>query len=142
VGASRAGDLLGAAVAQGVVFLPMALHDRGDVLLALAAALSVAAFLLAFRLQRGYVQALARGLVKRAVHLELSEATDSLTRSTLLKTLQISKPVQRVIGQRTPPDSPHNELSYILTGQSQDLELPEATRARALRSRDPETVRS
>ncbi|HTM01765.1 MAG TPA: Npt1/Npt2 family nucleotide transporter [Candidatus Omnitrophota bacterium] len=162
VGASRAGDLLGAAVAQGVVFLPMALHDRGDVLLALAAVLSVAAFLLAFRLQRGYVQALARGLVRRAVHLELSEATDSITRSTLLKTLQISKPVQRVhveggvatagtaagaggrsgpIGQRTPPDSTRNELSYILTGQSQDLELPEATRARALRSRDPETVR-
>jgi len=162
VGAMRAGDLLGAAVAQGVVFLPMALHDRGDVLLVLAVVLSVAAVLLAFRLQRGYVQALARGLVRRAVHLELSEATDSLTRSTLLKTLQISQPVHRVhveggvaaagtaaraggrsgpIGERTPPDSSRNELSYILTGESQILELPEATRARALRSREPETVR-
>ncbi|HET7498534.1 MAG TPA: hypothetical protein VFM00_09560, partial [Candidatus Eisenbacteria bacterium] len=172
VGASRAGDLLGAAIAQAVVFMPMALASRGNVLLALAVALSGVAFFLTLRLQRGYVLALARGLVTRAVHLELSEATDSITRSTLLKTLQISRPVERARVEggvqraarveggapraarteggvqeaataRGTTSSSHTELRYILTGQNQPLEdeSPEAQRARALRSRDLETVR-
>ena len=91
VGASRAGDLLGAAIAQGVV---MALAPAKEtILFAIAAGLFAIAFLVAVRLQRGYVDALERGLVSRAVRLEIADATDSITRSTVLRTLGLPRAV-------------------------------------------------
>lgn len=130
VGGSRVGDLVGAGIAQSIVLVAAPVH--GAILLGLAIALCVATFLVAYRLQRGYVDALARGLVTRAVHLELSDATDSITRSTLLRTLGIRRTDvltrSGALGHAEAPAEPTPE------------ETEEARRARALASRDPAIV--
>jgi ATP:ADP antiporter, AAA family len=84
VGASRIGDLLAAAVGQAAW---MWLAHPGVILSAIAAMCSLAGTWIALRLHAGYSQSLARGLVSRAVQLDLSEVRDSATRSTILKTL-------------------------------------------------------
>jgi len=85
VGASRMGDFLAAAVGQAVVMISM--PHSGMALSAIAAVCSLVGAWIALRLHAGYSQSLARGLVSRAVQLDLSDVRDSATRSTILKTL-------------------------------------------------------
>jgi len=85
VGASRTGDFLAAGIAQGVVMLAMPM--QGTALLLGAIVLAAAAAIIAWRLHSGYIDALARGLVTRAVQLDLHTVQDGVTRSTLLQTL-------------------------------------------------------
>lgn len=129
VGGSRLGDLLGAWIGQVAVTVAM----PGFALPAAAIALSAAAYAVAHRLQRGYVDALARGLVTRAVHLELSDTADTITRTTLLRTLGLRTETvdlsrTRALGHRAETEAPAEDTA-------------EARRARALASRDPATVR-
>jgi AAA family ATP:ADP antiporter len=85
VGASRVGDFLAAAIGQ-VVVMAMA-SGRGVILTTIATLCSVAGTWIALRLHGGYSQSLARGLVSRAVQLDLSEVRDRTTRTTVLQTL-------------------------------------------------------
>jgi len=85
VGGAKLGDILAAGLAQAVHLL--AFPSPGAVLLAIAATVSIAALIVAIGLHAGYVRALERGLVSRAVQLDLSEVFDSTTRSTVLRTL-------------------------------------------------------
>ncbi len=85
VGASRVGDMVAAGIAQAVLLLAMPL--QGTALLIGALILSVIAVGIAYRLQDGYVQTLERGLVSRAVQLDISAVQDVTTRTTVLRAL-------------------------------------------------------
>ena len=87
VGTSRLGDIVAAGLAQAVLLIGISLRQQGRAILFLAAAISILGFVLALRLHRGYVSALARGLVSRAVQLDIAEVRDNVTRSTVLQTL-------------------------------------------------------
>ena len=145
VGASRIGDVLAAAIGQAVVFAAM--PHAGVLLSAIAAICSAAGAWIAYRLHAGYSQSLARGLVSRAVQLDLSDVRDSTTRSTVLRTLgplalsQILK-VQEGEGTATPRPAagrgePDAETSTATAGFEED---PELARIRGLHSRDPGRV--
>lgn len=86
VGAARGGDFLGAALVQAALFAVGAGRAPLPVLL-LATGLCGLAVAVALRLHAGYVRELESGLVSRAVHLDLSEVHDSLTRSLVLRSL-------------------------------------------------------
>ena len=119
VGASRSGDLLAAGIAQGIVLFSMPL--QGTVLLTIATVLSAAGVLVAWRLHGGYVLALARGLVSRAVHLDLSSVTDSTTRNTLLLTLGAHVPARpRTDDEDTAEEDAAGELLRIRDLLSRD----------------------
>jgi AAA family ATP:ADP antiporter len=128
VGAARVGDLISAAVAQGV--LAVSLFHAPAILTALALVVSVAAAFAAFRLGGGYVRSLERGLRSRAIELDLSEVRDATTRVVMLRTLdplEFSRilPAGRAAGPAAKgrPEAPHAE------------------RIGAFRSSDPEQVR-
>ncbi|HLQ67197.1 MAG TPA: HEAT repeat domain-containing protein [Candidatus Limnocylindrales bacterium] len=128
VGASRAGDLLAAGIA-GALVLAMPLKGMGNVLFAIAAALSVCGVVVALRLHGGYVQALANGLISRAVRLDLAHVMDSTTRETLLRTIGAHKIERHHAG----PDED--------TGEDPAAEL--LLRIRGLRSPDvPKVLRA
>ncbi|HEV8129512.1 MAG TPA: hypothetical protein VGQ14_07630 [Candidatus Eisenbacteria bacterium] len=86
VGASRVGDILAAAIGQVVVFVTVTGH-RGVILTTIATIGSLAGTWIALRLHSGYSQSLARGLVSRAIQLDLSEVRDRTTRTTVLQTM-------------------------------------------------------
>jgi len=85
VGAARAGDLIAAGLAQGV--LAIAAYRTPYFLTALALVFAIAAAWVAVRMNQGYVRSLERGLRSRAVELDLSEVRDGMTRSIMMKTL-------------------------------------------------------
>jgi AAA family ATP:ADP antiporter len=86
VGAARAGDFLGAALIQAVL-MAVGMRHAPVALVVVVVGVSAAALVVAYRLHGGYVRALERGLVSRAVHLDVSDAPDALTRSTILRSL-------------------------------------------------------
>jgi AAA family ATP:ADP antiporter len=145
VGASRLGDFLAAAIAQVVVLLSMS--QSGRILAALAAICSVAGAWIAYRLHAGYSQSLARGLVSRAVLLDLSDVRDSTTRSTVLRTLgplALSQILRMPEGEGTATprptagrQEPDGEGPTAAKGIAEE---PELARIRGLHSRDPGRV--
>ncbi len=111
VGGTRLGDALGSSVALGLAaLLPLALADR--VGLGLAAALGLVALVLARRLERGYVDALAESV--RSGALRLDGPVDPATRS-LLSSIDIDR-------------------ATLARAQPTDVRF-------ALASRDPEKIR-
>ncbi|HEU4724791.1 MAG TPA: MFS transporter [Candidatus Eisenbacteria bacterium] len=84
VGAARAGDFLGAALIQSVL-LAAGMASAPVAILVIVALACAGSLVVASRLHAGYVGALERGLVSRAVHLDLSEVHDATTRSMLLQ---------------------------------------------------------
>ena len=127
VGVDRTGDILGAGVIQ--ILLWMAVGRQLGTLLGLAVVCSSAALMLAHRLSRGYVTALEQSLLNRAVELDIEDAQDWQTRTVLLKTLQHRTASRSVSGQPKP-----DAAASVTT----ELEVQDI---RALRSRDPDTVR-
>ena len=67
------------------LFLVLAPGRYGAILLS-ACACSVVAFLLAIHLRKGYVLALEKSLVNRAIELDPALVEDSTTRSLLMQT--------------------------------------------------------
>jgi AAA family ATP:ADP antiporter len=83
-------DRLGDAVAGGVlrlVLLGVVPAARASVVLWLMMICAAAAVVFASRLNRGYINALEKGLLQRAVDLDLAEVQDLTTRTAMLKTL-------------------------------------------------------
>ncbi len=91
VGVDRLGDALGAGITQ--LFLLLNLAAASNRILLTVVALSAAGAVIALRLDRGYVQALEKSLLTRAVELDLSDVQDTTTRSIVSVTLA---PVPRV----------------------------------------------
>jgi len=89
VGADRAGEAVGAA---GVSLLLVLAPGRQGPILALACAMSIISLLLAMRLRGGYLHALEKSLVERAIELDLSLVEDSATRSVLMQSVELGLP--------------------------------------------------
>jgi len=89
VGADRAGDAVGAA---GVSLMLVLAPGHYGPILALACAIAMMALIVASRLQRGYLQALEKSLVDRAIELDPSMAEDSATRSVLMESINLPLP--------------------------------------------------
>jgi len=86
VGFDRLGEIVGGGAIR--LMLMLAPTAQYSAILSLAIACSAVAILVASRLNRGYVQALERSLLHRAVELDLSEVEDVTTRTTMLRTLR------------------------------------------------------
>jgi hypothetical protein len=91
---------MGDAIGAGAVSLFLALvpgHYGG--ILAAAGACSVVALGLAFHLRTGYVQALEKSLVNRAIELDPAMVEDVTTRSILMQTVVMQGPAQSPLPQ-------------------------------------------
>jgi MFS family permease len=89
VGADRAGDAVGSA---GVGLMLVLAPGRHGPILGLACIMSVIALLLARRLRRGYLDALEKSLVERAIDLDPSLIDDSATRSVFMQSIEMKFP--------------------------------------------------
>jgi AAA family ATP:ADP antiporter len=83
----RMGDVLGGAASQ--VFLALGGMFAWNGILIITVGLAVLAMYVTRQLQRLYVQALEKGLVNRAIELDVNTNNELLTRSLLLKTLSL-----------------------------------------------------
>jgi MFS family permease len=98
VGADRAGDAVGSAG----VSLMLALSPRHyGPILALASGISMIALLFVARLRRGYLHALEKSLVERAIELDPSLAEDSATHSVLMRSIEMPLPLVPLEAPRT-----------------------------------------
>lgn len=137
VGTARAGDIIAAALAQ--VVLLVGLEGRqGTVLLLMAALISTVGFFIALGLHRGYQTALARGLVSRAVQLDIRDVQDSTTRSTVLQTLG---PLALSQILQIPRKSAGTGSTATLRVEPDGEAAAELARIRDLHSRDAARVR-
>jgi hypothetical protein len=125
VGFDRLGDAIGGAAVTLLILLPMT--QQANAILAGAVACSLAALVVASRLNRGYIETLERSLIDRAVELDLDDVEDITTRTAVLRTLQTSQFLQR-------PSRPAPEQSS--GSHSVALADPEIRKILALRSRD------
>jgi len=87
VGFDRLGDALGGGLISLVILLPVA--SQYNAMVALAIFSGGLSLVVARRLNRGYIQALERSLVNRAVELDLSNIEDITTRTAVFKTRQL-----------------------------------------------------
>jgi hypothetical protein len=136
VGTARLGDMLGAGLVQAALVLLAAGADRAILLAALGC--SALAMVVALGLHAGYVRTLEKSLLSRAVQLDLDDVGDATTRSTVLQTVG-SLALSQFL--RLPmPEDPTATSRREAPRSSRPTEDPEATRARALGSRDPLAV--
>ncbi len=135
VGGVRIGDMVAAGLAQAVIAL--SLPSPGVALLALSAGASVTSLAVAMALHSGYSRTLRRALISRAVQLDLAEAHDSITRSTILNS---------VVALRVPlsglDESGATGVSQTIPGLGgpSGSTDPDEPRSRDLRSRDARRV--
>jgi hypothetical protein len=130
VGFDRLGDAIGGSLIKLVLMLGPVLAGRS--LLGLAIVISAAGFVVAIRLQEGYVRVLKKSLLSRAVELDVSDVEDRTTRTTVMETVRLDVGTFAADSPRLARDAdpPHGELAEI------------AARLAALGSGDPERVRS
>jgi hypothetical protein len=139
VGVERVGDAVGGAL---VALVLLAGAAASAILLGGAVALSLAGVWVARRVQRSYVEALERGLVARAIELDLDEVRDRTSRETLMQTMHRVAPLESsviampvVAGKSAvPTPAPPRAASEALD--------PLLARAAALRSGDAAAVRA
>jgi ATP:ADP antiporter, AAA family len=127
----RLGDVLGGAASQIFLSLGGAFAVKGILLVSVG--LAAAALYVTQQLQKLYVSVLEKGLLERAIELDVSTTNELMTRSILLRTLSIKT------------TSTSNE-----SGQREELKLAEShptvvdpvvQRLAQLRSGNPEVVR-
>jgi ATP/ADP translocase len=137
VGFDRLGELIGAGAIALALALPLAAST--PVMLVLAILASGIALFFAARLNRGYIGALERSLLNRAVELELSEVTDITTRSVMLKTLWASRTMVQPVAQPLPEKA----ATVSVPAASHTIALhadPEVQKILTLRSRDRQAI--
>jgi hypothetical protein len=103
VGADRLGDALGAGITQS--FLWLGVQTASNRILMTVTGLASVAFLLALRLDKGYVQALEQSLMHRAVELDMDEVRDTTTRAVMLSgvaALPVAAPERNAAVARPP----------------------------------------
>ena len=134
VGVDRLGDAAGGGLIRVLLALGPALQR--DAILIAAIVCSAGALVLTGRLKRGYVQTLERGLLGRAIELDVSDAGDATTRTAMWRTLSGTWSL----------DAPQlRALERLAATRQSDTSGAGATDAdhaqiAALRSRDPERV--
>jgi AAA family ATP:ADP antiporter len=117
VGADRLGDAAASGLIPLLLFAPPAIQRSAIVWVGIAC--SALALVLARRLNRGYIQALERSLLDRALDVDLSDVEDRTTRETILRTLH------RPTGVTGKPPSVDADVVAILALRSGD---PDAAR--------------
>ena len=100
VGADRLGDAAGAGIVQLAIWLGPALARTE--LLAGAIVLAAAAAAISSRLDRAYTRVLERGLLDRAIELDLADIHDSTTMSAVLRTYH----PRQTLSRSDPPSAP------------------------------------
>src|SRR5207247_9618292 len=124
-------DRLGDAVAGGLlrlVLFSVAPAARSSTVLSLTIICAMVAFLFASRLNRGYIDALEKGLLQRAVDLDLAEVEDLTTRTAMLRTLGRTHPdVAPTVGEREPRTS---RVATVPASVDADLQAIAALRRR------------
>jgi hypothetical protein len=128
VGFDRLGDALGAGLISLAILLP--LTRQYHTILALAIASGGLALVVAQRLNRGYIDALERSLVNRAVALDLSNIEDITTRTAVFRTRQLT------MSLATGPVSP-GEIAAQTAAAIDDTDVQQIV---ALRSRNRDRV--
>jgi hypothetical protein len=135
VGVDRTGDIVGATLTQQVLRIPQ--PGQTTVLLSLAMGCAGVALLIASRLTRGYEKALETSLLSRAVELDLSQAEDLTTRTTLMRTLRTSKTATSA--------TTHSELGTRRQGERPSASAPivdsDIQQIMMLQSGDGESIR-
>ncbi len=126
VGADRAGDAIGSA---GVSLMLVLSPGRYGPILALASGISIVALLLAARLKQGYVHALEKSLVDRAIELDPSLIEDSVTRSVLMRSIAMPLRLVAVEPPATAPVPQPMAASDPLLYHAADLRSGDASRA-------------
>jgi hypothetical protein len=126
VGFDRLGDALGAGLISLAILLPVTRQYHA--ILALAIASGGLALIVAQRLNRGYIQALERSLVNRAVELDLSNIEDITTRTAVFRTRQLATVTGPV------------SLSEIAAETAAAIDDTEVQQIVALRSRNRDRV--
>ena len=126
VGFDRLGDALGGGLISLVILLP--LTSQYHAMIGLAILSGGLALIVARRLNRGYIQALERSLVNRAVELDLSNIEDITTRTAVFRTRQLTT--------MTGPVSP----SQIAAETAAAIDDAEVQQIVALRSRNRDRV--
>jgi hypothetical protein len=133
VGVDRTGEIIGAAIIQQLLWISQPAQTR--LLVSFAVGCAGVTLLIARRLTRGYVEALERSLLNRAVELDLSEVEDLTTRMTVTRTLAASgMSGMATLSART---QPHAAPPQPVAPASVD---PDIQRIAALRSGDRDTV--
>ncbi|MBS1851590.1 MAG: hypothetical protein JST79_11795 [Acidobacteria bacterium] len=129
----RMGDALGGATAQLFLTMGGALAVKG--ILFVAVVLAGVALFVTRRLEKLYIRVLEKGLVERALELDVNAEPDLMARSMLLRTLSVNKEelsTQAGLPESPPPSSP----------ESRSIPLdPVMQRLLDLRSGHPEVVR-
>jgi hypothetical protein len=90
VGLERAGDALGGGLVQVVVWLTsgaVLVYFQERVLLGFALGFGLMGLLITRRLHHGYVAALERSLLSRAIDVDQEQITDSTTRTMVMQTI-------------------------------------------------------
>jgi ATP/ADP translocase len=135
VGVVRLGDIVGSGLTQlAIVVLAAAALN---VLLGAAIAVSVVGVVVALRLTRGYIQALEKSLLSRAIQLDLDEVADVVTRSTMLQSASTLGMTHVRPGVVDGAESTSEPVGTLPTTAD-----PELQRALDLRSRDASRVRA
>jgi AAA family ATP:ADP antiporter len=99
----RAGDMLGGAVSQIFLAIGGAFAVKG--ILVVTVGLAGVAIFVTRQLEKLYVRVLEKGLVDRAIEIDVTATPDLLTRSVLLKTLSVGQSL--VPQQAAPSDADH-----------------------------------
>jgi hypothetical protein len=133
VGCDRLGELMGA---LGVQIALMTLVAPNATILVLGIVTSVAAVSFAKRLNHGYVAALERSLLNRAVELDLSDVEDLTTRTVMLRTLQQTRRGMRTAEEQAAIAGAAS-AAPASTAASTD---PDVRKIVALRSRDRRAI--
>jgi ATP:ADP antiporter, AAA family len=113
-GFDRLGDILGAGVGRGLLWLLPQIAQPA--ILAAAAGFGLAGTWIAGQLNRGYVTALEKSLRNRAVDLDLDGVTDNTTRLTLVRVmeeLKLSQP-PRAVHAEQPAAAPVDPVMYCI----------------------------
>jgi AAA family ATP:ADP antiporter len=131
VGCDRLGELVGAV---GIQLALLTLVSPNVTILVLGIITSVAAVSFANRLNHGYVAALERSLLNRAVELDLSDVEDLTTRTVMLRTLQQTRRMRT-----TEPHAPA-AASGTPTASAAAATDPDVRKIVALRSRDRRAI--
>ena len=125
VAVERVGDLL----AAGTVSLLLVLSPgRHSLILFASAGISALALFLATRLKPGYLDALEKSLVERAVELDPALVDDSATRSVLMRSVEIP-PSPFTDNARTPAAPRHRPFADLFLRRATDLRSGDPERA-------------
>lgn len=129
VGSDRMGDAVGAGTLQLLLWLgPMTARPQ---ILAIAVGLAAISAWIASRMDKAYLQVLERGLLSRAVELDVADVQDSTTMSAVLQTTSVPvqsaakavAPVRPLVGSDPVVDT----LAELRSGDSERV-LPALTR--------------